>query len=737
MSDQEEPSSLSRPSASIVAGRHIRPRLDERLQICRQILMNRLADHLDEVFAQVDDTLFDCAEKAENNQVQALFFDSMRDLRRQRGQIERLYHQLIARRFDAPLDVSLPMALDAARMALVPDEVYEETLWVNDMVGKAEARCAQVLPVLERRLATLQADRMGAGPGPFSPRAIAESFREALAAEPRPPRIKHVLYTLFDRYVMEELEPLYGALNQSLVEAGVLPDLKHVAGSPGGPSRPGRATPSAHPHALMPRDDAPDDLLDHLASLLAQCRQQDRDIVLPGHAHSIARLTPAHAASTYSQAELLDTLDRLQRDAARELSPRLDQPQPVDGFKRSLGEHLERDTDTDRPRGLENRQADVIDLIGMLFDFILDDDGLPDRCKTVLSHLHTPYLRLALQDDALFTEPTHPARRLLDAMAQAGTLYGDAPDLVARMKATVTQIIQDEASDASLYVRLLADFESGVAVIAHRVALRERRAVEAVKGRDRLQEARRAAAGCLEDILKTHPCGAEVRAFLQTAWADVLVFAQLRQGEQGDAWRQAAQAARDLAWIDGPLGEADEARARTLRPRLFECLREGLEALGHHHEDDIRRQLQALREKPGAPVSPPPGESSAAVVADHPAPWHDSPVGVGSDTLTPEAERLMETLKTVEFGTWFEFTDEHPARVLKLSWFSPTSRNCMFVDQAGQRVAVKSVERLASDMTSGRVRRLPERRETPLMDRALEAILRALRRLAGRGRVPS
>ena len=66
----------------------------------------------------------------------------------------------------------------------------------------------------------------------------------------------------------------------------------------------------------------------------------------------------------------------------------------------------------------------MIDLVGMLFDFILDDDNLPDTCKTTLSHLHTPYLKVALQDKALFTQHHHPARRLLNAMAQAGVLYG-------------------------------------------------------------------------------------------------------------------------------------------------------------------------------------------------------------------------------------------------------------------------------------------------------------------------
>ena len=84
------------PPPSSIANRVIQPRFGELMQACRQMAMNRLAELLGNVFSQIDDTLFECAEKAENNQVQALFFDAMRQIRKERPALERFYHQRIA-----------------------------------------------------------------------------------------------------------------------------------------------------------------------------------------------------------------------------------------------------------------------------------------------------------------------------------------------------------------------------------------------------------------------------------------------------------------------------------------------------------------------------------------------------------------------------------------------------------------------------------------------------------------
>ncbi len=179
MSNQDKPP--IHPKVVSLASRGIQPRFSDLVQACRKLVMNRLAEHLSGVFGQVDDTLFECAEKAENNKVQTLFFDNMREIRRQRPQIERSYHQAIANNFSDFLDGKLqdqtPATLDPEQLALVQNEDYEETLQVTNMVSRVKARCTQPLFALEQRLALLNnGQKLGEDSNPSAHRPLPRRF---------------------------------------------------------------------------------------------------------------------------------------------------------------------------------------------------------------------------------------------------------------------------------------------------------------------------------------------------------------------------------------------------------------------------------------------------------------------------------------------------------------------------------------------------------------------------------
>ena len=56
----------------------------------------------------------------------------------------------------------------------------------------------------------------------------------------------------------------------------------------------------------------------------------------------------------------------------------------------------------------------------------------------------------------------------------------------------------------------------------------------------------------------------------------------------------------------------------------------------------------------------------------------------------------------------------------------------MFVDHSGQRATLKPIKQLASEMEQGLARIVTLERESPLVDRALNAIYRVLQRFTGR-----
>jgi hypothetical protein len=786
MSTQDQPP-LPRTNQTL-ASRGIQPRFGELVQGCRKLAMNRLAEHLTGVFGQVDDTLFECAEKAENNKVQSLFFDNMREIRRQRPQIERSYHQRVAQNFSNFLEGTLEPEADATKLraedlSLIQNEDYEESLQVTNMVSRVKARCAEPLFALEQRLAVLNnGHKLGEDSNPFGPRAIAQAFREALAPTPFPPQIKTILYMLFDRHVMQSLDRLYEAMNQRLIDAGVLPNLKYApqrtpdarraptapreaapastapaADAPRAATAPSSAAPATGNAPAAPSDESPRvpydasgpeptdpvALFSSLAALLGERRHYNVDAPLLGGTRSIASFAPQGATRTYAASDLLDALNRLQQQSALDFSQRLQRPQQVEDFKVDLQQQLETHSSLPGQQKLSDQEADVIDLVGMLFDFILDDENLPDACKTALSHLHTPYLKVALLDKALFTQHHHPARRLLNAMAQAGVLYGGEEDdrgLLAKIHWVVERVIQGFDGDLKLFDSLLEEFNEFTTNLQHKVALRERRAVEAAKGRDKLLGARQQAVDIIARALANRQPPPLIRNFLELTWTDALVFVLLRHGERSAEWQRYSEVAEQLAWSSTPLNTAGQERLQSIRVQLLEDLRKGLEILGGYHEDGIRRLLQdivacqhavqAKQPQVAAKLNPVLPESPlGAMLGEDAALVNSAPQASG---LSHQAQLIAKELGRIEFGTWFEFVDGAQVRNLKLSWFSPTTHNYMFVDHSGQRVAIKPLTILANEMEQGLVRILQTERGAPLVDRALTAIYRVLQRFTGR-----
>ena len=784
MSSQDTPPPPHTPGQTL-ASRGIQPRFGELAQSCRQLVMNNLAEHLGSAFGRVDDTLFDCADKAENNQLQNLFFDNMREIRKLRPQIERTYLRKVAQNFADFFDGKLkPPAstseLEAEQLTLIENEEYEESLQIINMVSRVKARCAQPLFALEQRLALLNNGiKLGEDGNPFGPHMIAQAFRQALAPCPLPLRIRIILYGLFDQHVMHGLDSLYTTLNQHLIDAGILPNLKHSiqrnAAAPGqvGPRQagpPNATVPEETPLGLTPapagasragsdapRPPTPDfsgpppsdpaALLSSLSALLGEHRQHASDAPLLGGTPSIASFAPPGATRTYSASDLLAALNRMQRQSAEELTQRMRHPQRVEGLKSDLQQQLDSHSRQPGEQKLSDGEADTIDLVGMLFDFILDDTCLADCYKTALSHLHTPYLKVALQDQELFTQHQHPARRLLNTLAQAGVLYGGPDDecgLLSKMQWVVERVINGFSGDLLLFEALLEEFNQYTDTLKHKVELRERRAVEAAKGRDKLLGARQQALEVIANCLDEREPPPIIRNFLELTWTDVLVFILLRHGEHSGEWRRACEVAEQLAWSSTPLDGEGRERLQELRVPLLEDLRQGLQLLGSYHEDGIRRLLQDLvacqhavqakQPQVAAKLNPPLAKSAfGSMLGEDAALATRAP---RQPELSAQAQRLSEELTHIEFGTWFEFDADGQTRTLKLSWFSPTTSNYMFVDHSGQRVAIKPLATLAGEMEQGLARIVDAERDSPLVDRALTAIYRVLQRFTGRAAEP-
>ncbi|MDO1530210.1 DUF1631 domain-containing protein [Fulvimonas sp. R45] len=725
------------------------PRGGELLNAVRGIAGRRLQLSLGNLFEQVDDALFDLAEKAENNAAQMHYFDGMREVRKRRPMVERSFLAQVARNIDevagkghaqaAP--AAAPASGGALELSLVADNELEESLAITSMIGKNEARLSRELFAVNQRLSVIcggmKIDDAG---NPLGPAALAQAFRQSVRELSADMRVKLIIYKLFDRYVLATLDELYQEVNAELVRAGVLPQLRHEVqrgGAQGAPATAAGAPPAAGTEAEAADGETAAELLNTLRSLF-QARR----------AHPTVPLSAMSQGPLPTANELIGALSVLQNQAAAlPLVPvvagqgTLDLTQEVLQLKEQLLSQLGA-LRGERPGQVSTIDEDTIDLVGMLFEFILEDRNLPAQMQVLLARLQIPYLKAAILDRKLFAHRQHPARRLLDGLADAAKGWSAEADrdgrLLDMVRSIVDRLLQEFDDDLGIFERLSAELQSFQETASRRAELAEQRVAESTRGREKLEQARRRAAREILSRIDGHTLPPLVHGVLTRAWANYLVLTLLRQGEASPEYRDALRFVNDFIASTRPARDAAaRQQLKQILPGIERALRRGLTSVAFQ-DSDVERLLaqlhayyrQQLGEAAPAAAAPEPAVETASLpIPDSIQPLAESAEELEQDDedeatagMTPEASAELQQVRELKPGTWLEFAgrdDATPERA-KLSWISPMSGRYLFVNRRGLKVADHSPHELARALAEKRVRVLDS---NALFDRAMDAIV--------------
>ena len=740
---------------------------------CRDMVVIFSNSQLTELFEHAGAALLDFAERAENNTIQGRFFEAMGLIQRQRADMEHIFRREISQGFDNFGNSNAARGTDpndagaeGFELSLVERDEMEESVASENLIIKANASYFPELYALSQRLAVVNGGRkLKDYEIPAGPHHLVHAFRHAMEGLEVEVRIKVILYALFDKFVVKQAESLYDEFNSNLKDAGILPNLKPVhiraehtpqpphPGSkqqPGAPVQNGRwAGAPTNADALPDSQEPPSlgaELFDSIIDLMSK-----HQIGKHGAPHRRPMpSTPAeHAAAAAASRDLVHAADRIQSGTTPEAVhsmvteaaeiPNLEVDTAfIDKVKETLSQEREQVlSEIDRDE-LSPMDADLIDLIGMLFEYMLNDPVLPNLAKALLSHLHTPYLKVALIDRRLLVDARHPARRLLDQMVEAGSLWVDESNpqrgIFPAMQRVVDRVLQEFAEDVALFEELLAAFEQSMHEQQRKTDNMEQRTKETARGREKLQLAKRRANHQIQELLQRAPLPQPVATFLSKTWLDQLVFILLRDKyeDRSDAWKRAVKTAEDLVAIFEPGIGAAQAHAHTaMIPDLRERISEGVRRMGSYTHSaldalfallDAPDTWQESREKVAA--EPPQAPDRGAAAETFPA--HEDTLAAQGEISEQEKE-VIKRLRKMKFGTWFEFSSETAGvpRRIKLSWLSPLTSTCMFVDRSGMQAEIKTLQELAQEIVSGQAKVIP-RPKHPFIERALVSIRKML-----------
>ncbi|WP_249671638.1 DUF1631 domain-containing protein [Pseudomonas abieticivorans] len=696
----------------------------------------QLKQGLQALFDNADDTLFEMADRAQNNVDQNTFFEAMRDLRLKRKSIERGFLEKFYEAFVAigQYDVSEPavaVAVSYDKLALVPNDELERTVALDAMVAKVISRDGFALGQLTTRLNVLVTKRLDDASNPLGPAMLCDYFLQAGRNLGVEIKVKLIILKLFEKYVLANTELLYAEANQLLIATGVLPELKAAPArraSDHTRERP-RSTPASPAHAVSPPlDDGVAEVFSALQDLLHQMRGS----VAP-------RLESSVPVQPISTSDLMRLLSHLQQYV-----PNSQAAQDDYDLRHQLEQLLTRvSVKSGKSRVVGVVDEDVINLIAMLFEFILDDRNLPDSLKALIGRLQIPMLKVAVLDKSFFSRGSHPARRLLNEIASAAMGWGNRDDyqrdsLYMRVEQIVQRLLNDFVDDPALFSELLVDFLAFSNDERRRAELLEQRTRDAEEGRAKAELARLRVQQELNQRMLGKVLPEVVVRLLEEAWSKVLLLLWLKHGDHSAEWQSGLDTMDELIWSVEP-HDGSEARMRLLElvPGLLKALREGLtsSAFDPFATSEFFSQLEALHVQAcqrdlQQPTRVEEGGGTPAMVAV----VEEIILGEPGERPTADAQvRLPDDdaglllVDTLRPGSWVEIQedDEHRLRC-KLTAIIESSGKYIFVNRTGMKVLEKSRMGLAVEFRRGSLRVLDD---ALLFDRALDSVVTNLRKL--------
>jgi hypothetical protein len=741
------------------------------LNRCRDTVLVFINALMTELFNNTDKALTSFAQKAETNELQNRFFEAMAMIRNRHGLVEHEFRELVNEGFDKfwydqPDIDSFSSLEEDTELELVDQESMDINTALENMVSRTVGHHRSQLYALGQRLSVVSGGRSVKHKQiPSGPHHLANAFNEAIDALGLEARIKVIILALFDKYVLKQLGSIYDDFNNSLKEAGVLPHLRPSIQRSPDSREPGAEKQDEQAQAIpeQTQEELGEELFGSILEMMANRRQVSSEKAKAKAAAASAAGRQPGAAPPATQENLVSALDHIQPEKRFEYVPDVNAPgtvianieideQFLSRVKHTLAEErhkLYREVGADR---LEAADEDTIDLVGMLFEYMLNDPVLPAVAKALISHLHTPYLKVAIIDRKLLTDSNHKARQLLDSLVEAGSHWIDERNLkrgiYPDMQNVIDRVLKEFSDNVSLFSTLLESFKKRMDEFRRKSDILEKRAQDSIKGREKLNIARQRASQEMKARSFSENLPKPAKDFLEQTWVDKLIFVLLRHpdGEMSDDWKEALRIADEISWAFEPKTNQEREELEQSLPGLRKSIEEGLASLGGFHQEKSQTLFGLLSSAETASIASEqaasireaakqPETKTAAEVSTQPklkaVPVQTKKAESVSDeeSIPEDEEAMMEKLRKVRFGTWFEIRESQSGETkkVKLSWLSPLTASCMFVDRAGVQTAIKPLRTLAQEILKGESVILEDSGD-PFVERTLHAIRRMLQR---------
>jgi hypothetical protein len=737
-----------RPSGMAAeAGSRPAPESKALISQCRELARSKLSGIVADALDKVETDLFGLAESSASRAEQQILFEAMSQLRKHRTEIkasfDRYFVEIFERRVSSRRAAGAKSEVRVEELTLVDDAAMEEDLVVSDLARKTANRIDpdQLLGIRARFGHLLASEAIEDDTAnPLSPEAVFEALKLACAKLPGDFAVKRSLLNAFQPYVAAGITHVYADVNQNLIAHHVLPRIKHHV------KRAADIGVSAsQPFAVNPA------LAASQAMNLAQLWGGAQTAAAMGasQALNLGQLLSGAAGSAEQLSQLVASVLNGPPAARSQVTRMLAEPQryamenalalpaspalltslsalqsatlPAEGgafdFMAALGDQV-------RSQSHPLDQL-TIELVNMVFDYILDDRQVPDTVKREISRLQIVAVKAAILDRTFFARRNHPMRQLLDRVAEVASdpevATDEASPFVIGLRGMIDYLVHKFTDDLAIFTAALETLER---FVEEERASRQKELAPTTAELARKEEAEIAHHTALAEINRrvTRKTPAFVRDFLYQWWAKTLVDAYTKEREGDDSWTHRLGVVDALVWSVSPLRTAEIQQLAAMLPTLMRSLLRGMNAIDM--PADVRHGFfNQLMQAHTAAINAAKAQAAKAqqpVVAADPGPATEPAAPDEAAAPPPADDYFVHTAMALERGAVVEFLDGETEIRSKLIWVSPKQTILLFTSSAaGARRLTPAA--LAELLRGGRAR-VVEVSEA-LMDRVVHAMM--------------
>lgn len=580
-------------------------------------------------------------------------------------------------------------------LSLVSYEEMDKKLTFARAGRTIELANAESYLALNMRLASLLGrEALSMADNPFRPDVFLQPLYAAWREFNPDPACHDLVLPLLRADIVFDLAPLLHALNEVLVERGVLPDLQESY----------RVKKSAARDA---------ERNDPVAQMLQ--RLFDGSSGMAGMAGTVgttgggaAGMAAPVAGNAAAGTRLFQYLAGLQQDAAlRQLAADADEVVRLSQLRERLPEL--------NGAGVEQH---TLDLLAHIFDAVLGNPEIPTQVKQLIAVLQIPVLKAALLDKEFFFQEQHPARRLIDLLSRYSLACdqrkGRHDPWFQTMQAGVERIRQDFGQELGLFDEVVADLENFIEKEEAASAAALQAPIKQALRQEKVRQAGLAASHEVALRVGSGEVVAFVEAFLENRWTKVLTLAYTVQDEKPYAVQDAIKTMDDLIWSVKPKITLQQRQELVNRlPAILARLNKWLSLIKWDDADRVQffadlAECHASIVRAPLDLAPERQLEIAVEAAQQAAERRlakraEADAGTASGATTAPPDQHNDAVAGLERGVWLQYQlkNGEPCKV-RLAWVSPMRNVYIFTSSQKEHTFSVSAETLAQHLREGR-----------------------------------